>query len=191
MTCSSLQLASASTRSRCRQFQLRAVCCRGSARTFNPKVAGSNPARPISAGAGVAVVALAGVAVVARAGVAVVARPGAMAEEPRLPQIAVRPVGLGHRGRVGVRQQPSVRLLLLRRRPVARCPRAIGPEVSSVVHSHVGGLKNRRACADQGAVVGDDEVGADPAPSFALWSAWNCFTRATPSRQFLARAPAL
>jgi hypothetical protein len=175
MTCSSLQLASASTRSRCRQFQLRAVCCRGSARTFNPKVAGSNPARPISAGAGVAVVA----------------RPGAMAEEPRLPQIAVRPVGLGHRGRVGVRQQPSVRLLLLRRRPVARCPRAIGPEVSSVVHSHVGGLKNRRACADQGAVVGDDEVGADPAPSFALWSAWNCFTRATPSRQFLARAPAL
>ena len=45
-TCSSLQFASASTRSRCRQFQLRTVCCRGSARTFNPKVAGSKPARP-------------------------------------------------------------------------------------------------------------------------------------------------
>jgi hypothetical protein len=50
MTCSSLQLASASTRYRCRQFQLRAVCCRGSARTFNPKVAGSNPARPHPSG---------------------------------------------------------------------------------------------------------------------------------------------
>ena len=47
-TCSSLQFASASTRSRCRQFQLRTVCCRGSARTFNPKVAGSIPARPIT-----------------------------------------------------------------------------------------------------------------------------------------------
>jgi hypothetical protein len=46
-TCSSLQSASASTRGRCRQFQLRTVCCSGSSRTFNPKVTGSNPVRPI------------------------------------------------------------------------------------------------------------------------------------------------
>jgi hypothetical protein len=48
-TCSSLQFASASTRGRCRQFQLRTACFRGSARTFNPKVTGSNPVRPIFA----------------------------------------------------------------------------------------------------------------------------------------------
>ena len=47
--CSSLQFASASTRGRCRQFQLSTACRIGSGGTFNPKVAGSNPARPIFA----------------------------------------------------------------------------------------------------------------------------------------------
>jgi len=41
-----LQFAAAITRATCRLFQLLALCRSFFARTFNPEVAGSNPARP-------------------------------------------------------------------------------------------------------------------------------------------------
>jgi hypothetical protein len=44
-TCDSVQLLAFSNTPRCRHFQLYAACCIGFRRTFNPKVAGSIPAR--------------------------------------------------------------------------------------------------------------------------------------------------
>jgi hypothetical protein len=45
--CDSLQFVAASKRTVCRQFQFAAACYR-LGRTFNPKVEGSNPSRPIA-----------------------------------------------------------------------------------------------------------------------------------------------
>jgi hypothetical protein len=45
--CSSLQFVATTNRSICSTFQFCLVGCSSSNRTFNPEVAGSNPARPI------------------------------------------------------------------------------------------------------------------------------------------------
>jgi hypothetical protein len=89
-------------------------------------------------------------------------------EKARLPQVPVRSVCLWHRGRVSVPQQPLIRRPLLPRRPVAARGGTVDAEILSVVRSDVSALQNGRACADQGAVVRDDEVVANAAPSLRL-----------------------